>query len=188
MPNKFKPEWGAEESVSTRSIQRVYSEEAGLPFSSELMPKDIYDMASGAREGHQDAAKEAFRKFGEGLGNTISGLLTLIDGIVVIGGGVVSAWEFFAPAMFREIEREYRTFEGSTYPRLPFKVYNLENEEDFDEFAAGQLKTIGIPGTDKTIEIDSQPRVGIATSKIGASKAISLGAYHYANQQLDAIS
>jgi glucokinase len=153
-----------------------------------MMPRDIYDVAAGMKEGHQSAALEAFRRFGEGLGNSVSGLLTLIDGIVVIGGGIVSAWDLFAPAMFEEIERKYQTFDGTVYSRLPFKVFNLEKEEDFDEFAVGQVKTIDIPGSDKTIEIDSLPRVGIAASRIGASKAISLGAYAYANQQLDALS
>jgi glucokinase len=188
VPDKFNTNWGAEESVSTRSIQRVYCEQRGIPFSPELMPRDIYDIATGNREGDRAAATESFRKFGEGLGNAVAGLLTLIDGIVVIGGGIVSAWDLFAPAMFEEIERNYETFDGRVYPRLPFRVFNLENEKDFEEFAKGQVRTIRIPGSEKTMDIDSIPRVGIAASRIGASKAISLGAYAYANQQLDALS
>jgi glucokinase len=188
VPDKFNTNWGAEESVSTRSIQRVYAEVAGRPFSAGLMPRDIYEISTGKSEGDQSAAVEAFRRFGEGLGNAVAGLLTLIDGIVVIGGGIASAWDQFAPAMFQEIERKFETFDGHVYSRLPFKVYNLENEEDFEEFAGGQVRSLGIPGSDKTIDIDALPRVGIGISRIGASKAISLGAYAYANQQMDALS
>jgi glucokinase len=152
------------------------------------MPRDIYEISMGKSEGDQSAALEAFRRFGEGLGNAIAGLLTLIDGIVVIGGGIASAWDHFSPAMFEEIERRFETFDGKIYSRLPFKVYNLENEEDFNEFAVGQVRKLEVPGSERTIDIDALPRVGVGISRIGASKAISLGAYAYANQQMDAWS
>ena len=185
MSNIYNSNWNAEESVSTRSIQRVYCEEEGKVFSAGLMPKDIYDIACGLKNGNKAAALEAFRQFGEGLGNSIANLLVLIDGIVVIGGGITSAWPLFAPAMFNEINREYQTLEGVKFPRLPFRVYNLEDKDVFSEFAAGQIDKLAIPKTNKFIEYDSIPRVAVAKSKLGATTAISLGAYAYANQQLD---
>lgn len=47
-------------------------------------------------------------------------------------------------------------------------------------------RALPIPGTDRTISFDSMKRTGIAVTKIGASKAISIGAYNFALSQIDA--
>lgn len=183
--NKFNPNWNAEESVSTRALQRVYSEKTGSPFSTKLMPKDLYNIAKELMEGDQDAALEAFSEFGEALGSSLANILTLIDGAVVIGGGITSAWDLFSPAMFAELNRKYENFEGIKSSRLPFHIYNLEDSSTFYEFALGNIKELAIPNSNRTIEFDEKPRIGIGISQLGASKAISLGAYTYALQQLD---
>ena len=41
-------------------------------------------------------------------------------------------------------------------------------------------------GSDKTVTYDPMKRTGVCISKLGASKAISIGAYTYALSQLDA--
>ena len=64
------------------------------------------------------------------------------------------------------------------------KVFNLDNEEERDDFFRDYSKTLPIPGTDKTISYDPVPRLAIATSTRGASESISLGAYAYALQQI----
>lgn len=183
--NKFNLNWNAEESVSTRALQRVYAEEAGLNFSQEYMPKDIYNIAKKTKDGNSKAALESFRKFGEALGSSLANILTLIDGIVVIGGGITSAWDLFSPAMFAELNRTYENFNGIKSSRLPFEVYNLEDKSGFNEFACGSIKELAIPNSKKNITYDEMPRIGLGISKLGASKAIALGAYTYALQQLD---
>ena len=182
--NKFDANWNAEESISTRAIQRVYAEVTNLEFDSTLMPKDIAEIAAGNRYGDRQAAIEAFRKFGEALGNSISNILTLIDGIVVLGGGITAAWDYFSPALFKEVNRNYYHFTGAENDRLSFKVFNLEDPEQFKTFALGKVQELSIPGQSTGIEFDSMPRTGIGFSKIGASHAISLGAYAYAIQNL----
>ena len=183
--NSYHPEWNAEESVSTRAIQRVYSEMAGLPPDHDLMPKDISDIALGKREGMKEAAVESFRQFGQGLGNSICNVLVLIDGIVVLGGGITASWDLFAPAMFTEINRNYKDPQGSSSARLSIKVFNLEDDTGFREFTTGGEKEIIVPGSNRKVWFDHDPRTGIGVSKLGASKAIALGAYAYALQQLD---
>lgn len=183
--NKFDSNWNAEESISTRAIQRVYSQEANIPFSDSIKPKDIADIAAGLSKGDQNAAHEAFRQFGEALGSSIANIITLIDGIVVLGGGITAAWEYFSPAMFKEINRNYLHFTGAKNERLSFKVFNLENHDQFSTFALGKVDKLSIPGEDKIVEFDSMPRTGIGYSKLGASYSIALGAYTYALQQLD---
>lgn len=182
--NKFNPNWNAEESVSTKAIQRVYASKAGIDFSSELMPKDIFKIAKGTKTGNQSAAIEAFKQFGEALGSSISNISTLIDGIIVIGGGITAAWELFAPAMFGEINRKYENFDGIKSSRLSVKVYNLEDKNVFKEFALGKIKELKVPGSNRFVKYDDIPRIGIGVSKLTASKAIALGAYAYAIQKL----
>lgn len=182
--NKFNTHWNAEESISTRAIQRVYCNESGIEFNPEIMPKDIADIASSLTDGNKYAAVESFRKFGESLGSSISNILTLIDGVVVLGGGITAAWDHFSPAMFKEINRKYYTLNGIKNERLSFKACDLESIAQFHDFAMGKVEKISIPGN-STIEFDSMPRTGIGFSKLGASHSISLGAYTYALKQLD---
>lgn len=183
--NPFNHNWNAEESVSTRAIQRVYAEQAGLSFNNKLMPKDVYDIAKGTQEGNASAAKYAFAQYGMALGAAICNVITLIDGIVVIGGGLSASWDLFAPAMFQEINRQLENFKGEKNDRLSFKVFNLEDPNIFDEFAHGETKTLNIPGTDKTIQYDALHRSGVALSKLDGSFATALGAYAFALQKLD---
>lgn len=183
--NPINPGWNAEESVSTRAIQRVYSQYSGIPVSGKLMPKDIYQIAKGTRDGDAAAATRSFAEYGKALGASICNVLTLIDGIVVIGGGLSAGWALFAPAMFTEVNSKTENFKGETASRLSLKVFNLQDPTVFDVFARGEIKKIQIPGTDKTIEYDALQRSGIALSDLDGSLAISLGAYAFALQHLE---
>ena len=182
--NRNNPKWNAEESVSTRAIQRVYAHHACLDFDPALMPKDIYDIAHGKQEGNRDAAKQAFSVYGENLGHAIANIVTFVDGIIVLGGGIVSAWDLFSDAMFNELNRNIENFKGEPSPRLSYRVYNLEDKSVMDEFAKGKGKILQVPGTSQTVEYDALARVGVGISKIGGSAAISLGAYAFAQEAL----
>ncbi|MDZ7742187.1 MAG: ROK family protein [Bacteroidota bacterium] len=182
--NKFNSTWYAEESVSTRAIQRVYAEVGGFEFDDSLMPKDIYEIALEKKAGEADAAKTSFRVFGEALGSSIANISTLVDGIIVLGGGITAAWELFAGAMFTELNRWLKDFRGNEFQRLPFEVYNLEKQEDFARFASGQVKELKVPGSGRTVQYDSNQRTGIGLSMLGASKAVALGAYAFALEAL----
>jgi glucokinase len=182
--NRFNPAWNAEESVSTRAIQRVYCEKAGLDFPTSLMPKDIHDIAAGKVPGNREAAFHAFRTFGEALGNSVANMLTLIDGIVVIGGGLTAAWDLFAPSMFSEINRQYENTLGEQYARLSVKVFNLEDESAFGEFANGSVKPLRIPSSERVVVYDELQRAGIGLSKLSASAAIAIGANAFAVRKL----
>ena len=181
--NKLHPEMNVEESISIRAIQRVYRDSSGD--SAELTPKDIYDIATGERDGDVKAAKKAFAAMGEALGDSLSHLVTLIDGIVVIGGGVAGAYPLIFPAMFDEMNSNYRNFAGDTYRRLVQQPFNLEDESELKKFVQGAAKEISVPGSDKKVKYDPLARTGVGISKLGASKAISVGAYAYALNAID---
>lgn len=172
-----------EESVGIAAIKRLYSEFSG-DYTTVLTPKDICEIAYEQREGDVDAAKKTFAEMGEEAGDTIAHAITLIDGLIVIGGGLTGASEFFMPAFMAEMNGMIGKLDGEKFTRLQMKAYNLDDEKELEEFLKGHSVMVTIPGTDKKVPYDSEKRIGIAVSKLGASKAINLGAYAYALSQL----
>lgn len=178
------PERFAEEGISTRAIQRTFLENASGEYVNELMPKDVYDIA--LNESHEDnkVAKIAFELFGKCLGDSLANLLTITDGVAVIGGGLTGAHDLYMPAALKEMNGKCYTADGESLPRLVQKVYNIDNNDEFLEFAADHSTDIKIPGTDKTIKYDPNPRLAVCSSQLGASKAIGIGAYAFALNNL----
>ena len=66
----------------------------------EFSARSIYNLAI---QGNADAQR-IFQRFGQALGILLADLVNILDlDMFVIGGGVVSAWEAFAPKMFAEL-------------------------------------------------------------------------------------
>jgi hypothetical protein len=103
----------------------------------------------------------------------------------VIGGGITAASKYIKPALMQELRSQMRTISGETFDRVQMKVYDLDNEEEFEAFAKGASRDLKVYGTDKTVTYDPQKRIGVMISKIGASTAISLGAYAFALNEID---
>lgn len=183
--NRINPDTNAEEGISIRSIQRVYHEHSGTDNSGNLSPKDIFEIATAKLNGHQEAAREAFRQLGIVLGEVLGNLLTVFDGAVVIGGGLSGAMSLILPAMIDEINSSYTSYTGATYPRLVQKVFNINDPEECAKFLNWEKTDIHVPGSGKTLSYHSEARIPIGLSTIGTSRAISLGAYAYALKQLD---
>jgi len=182
--NPFNSDWNAEEGVSTRAIQRIYAQENASPFSDSLMPGDIFEIAKGLRKGSREAALESFRAYGRSLGGSIANTVSLFDGIVVLGGGISAAWDLFAPEMFGEINRTYMDYRGVSSSRLSYRMFNLEEPGMFNEFTGWTGKDLVVPGSGRRVQYNADPLIGVGLSRIGASKAIALGAYAFALQQL----
>jgi hypothetical protein len=64
-------------------------------------------------------------------------------------------------------------------------VYDLDNEAEFEQFAKGEQRRLKVYGSDREVIYDPQKRIGVTVSKLGASKAISIGAYSFALSMLD---
>ena len=175
--NRFSPQVNAEDVVSTRSVQRVYAEQAGIAYPNELMPKDIYDIAKGLKDGDKKAAVSAYMETGRALGDVVANLFTFTDGIIVIGGGITGARDLYMPALMEELKSDYYPSDTDKLPRLVQSVFNLDNEKEREAFYKDYSKEIEVPGTNRKVTYDPIPRLAIATSRIGASEAISLGAY-----------
>ena len=178
--NKLNPSMNAEEHASIRGVRRIYAREAGIKFKDSPTPKDIYEIAAGFQSGNKTAALTAFKEMAIVTGDAISNAITLIDGLVVIGGGLAGASEIFLPYLIDEMNSSFTSPEGNQFRRLSSNVYNLEDKEQLSQFLKGSTKEIFIYGTDKKIKYDPEMRIGVGISKIGTSKAISIGAYSYA--------
>lgn len=175
-----------EDGVSIRAIQRVYGEWIENP-EHGLEPAEIFEIAEGNREGNQEAAVRAFEKFGEVAGDAIAYAVTLIDGIIVIGGGLTAAHKYILPALFRVLRAKMKTLSGDTLQRLQFDIYNLDEEREFAQFAKGESRELKIYGYDDSIIYDPNKRIGLTISKLGASRATALGAYAFALHKIDQI-
>lgn len=61
----------------------------------------------------------------------------------------------------------------------------MDDEQQFGDFAKNTGHDINVPFSDRTVVYDSCKRTGVATTCLGASRAIALGAYHFAVNQLN---
>lgn len=187
LSQRYTEAYNIEENISIRAVKRVFAELTGIETKDAPTPKEIYDIGVGIAEGDKEAAIEAFRRMGRSLGDALANILTMIDGVAVIGGGVSGARSLFVPAMLEEMRSQNVAPCGKTYNRLAQKVFNLDDEAELAQFCRGEVREIEIPSSKQRITYDPMSRVGVGFSHIGTSKAISIGAYAYALSQLDEI-
>ena len=82
---------------------------------AEFSARSIYNLAI---QGDEDA-RRIFRRFGRALGMLLAGLVNVLNlDMFVIGGGVSSAWDAFAPTLFEEL-RERSLVYAATAPEDP---------------------------------------------------------------------
>lgn len=173
-----------EEGVAVRAVKRVYGELSG-DRDHGFEPKDICEIADGKHAGDQEAAKAAFAELGEIAGDAMATAVSLVDGLIVIGGGITAARKYIMPALLGELRSKLRTLGGDEVARVQSTVYDLDDEAEFAEFARGSMRPLEVYGTGRFVAYDPQKRIGVMISKLGASRAISVGAYAFALSMLD---
>jgi glucokinase len=177
--NKVEPSLNVEQSACIGAVRRVYAREAGIALESAPEPKVIREIALGEAPGNAAAAREAFRSLGEAAGDAIAQAVTLVDGLVVIGGGVSGASPLFLPALVEAMNGVYETPQGPRR-RLFSQAFNLEDPSQRSEFLEGDTREIPVPGSSRTIRFDPTLRVAVGISRLGTSQAVAVGAYAYA--------
>jgi glucokinase len=182
--HKLERDAFAEEGVSIRAVRRAYAAAAGLPLEEAPEPKAIAAIARGEQRGDATAAREAFRRLGEVAGDALANALTLVDGLVVVGGGLSGASPLFLPALVAELNGTISTVDGQRVPRLELRAFNLEDANERDAFLAGEARAIPVPGSDRTVPYDPGKRIGVGVSRLGTSRAVALGAYAFALEAL----
>jgi len=183
--HKKNKDYIAETGVSIRAIKNKYREFSGD--NRELEPGDIFEIAEGNREGNREMAQKAFSELGEIVGDALSHAITLIDGLIVIGGGLSGAAKYILPALIDEMNCQIKNDDGSVFQRLQVKAYDLTNNQELKLFLEGHTTQVKIPGTNQTIPYEAERKTGVWVSKLGTNMAISLGAYAFALHQLDSM-
>jgi len=177
--NAFATDAFAEESISARAITREYFGESGKD-PVDMTPYDVYQIALGDKPGDKHAALASFKKFGYALGVCLADIITIVDGLVVVGGGLSQAWQLFAPEMLSYLNGSISDLKGNKMSRLVMNVWDLENKSTMDSFIHGQNKQVKVPFSGKQLNYDPLKRTGVGLSRLGANKAIALGAYGFA--------
>jgi glucokinase len=182
--NKHEPRWNIEEGVSIRAVRRSYAEAAGIALDDAPEPREIDAIARGERPGSREAAVLAFRRMGEAAGDALASAITLIDGLVAIGGGLTGAAAHFLPALVAEMNSSYDTPSGS-FSRMEVKAFDLEDAKERTAFVKGEAALVVVPGSSRKVPYDPLKRIGVGLSRLGTSRAVAVGAYSFALAELD---
>jgi len=107
------------ESGEAPELARAASSDA------EFSAKAVYNLAIQG----DAAAQRIFRRFGRALGILMADLVNVLNlEMYVIGGGVVSGWDAFAPTMFDEMRARSIVY-AATAPEDPLSKDPLGNKE-----------------------------------------------------------
>lgn len=184
MRNKRHPECFSEEGAAIRGVKHAYRKYSGD--SADLTPKDICEIAEGKRPGNQQAARDAFTEMGDILGNQIAEANLVVDGLVVIGGGVSNAHKWFMPALIKELNSTVKCYDNrGEFPRMESKAYDLTDLAQSEQFYAGGSTLVQIPYSDKKVVYNKDKKIGVTLSKLGTSSAVAIGAYSFALNEID---
>lgn len=185
MRNKLYPETSVEDSVSIRGIRHVYARETGIPPEESPSPRVIYDIALGNHPGNKQAALLAYEEFAIVAGDTLANAMTLFDGLVVLGGGLSNAHPLILQKLVDEMNHHFHSISGENLARMEVRALNLEDEQELKEFLRNKSREIKVPFSEKVVQYNPSRYIGVGVSRLGTSKAVSVGAYSFALNQLD---
>jgi glucokinase len=181
--DKLDARMNAEEGASIRAVRKVYAKAVGIPLEQAPEPKTICEIGLGQVEGNVAAAREAFRQMGEVAGDAVAQALTLIDGLVVIGGGISAAAPLFLPALVDAMNGVFER-DGNPMPRLIPHTFNFEDPEQRKSFLKSSAKELTVPGSTRKVFYDPIQRTAVGLSRLGTSESVAIGAYAYALNRL----
>lgn len=184
MRNRLYPDMIAEDGVSKRAVTRVYHENAPED-KRDVNPTEIFQIAEGTMEGNPEAAKKSFTEMGITAAEAVAHALDIVDGLVVIGGGISHSHKYIIPPMVEALNSDIHTMAGAAFPCLQMTAYDLTTDEGMKDFAADGSVLVDVPGFDKKVRYCSDRKVGVTVTTIGTSEAVALGAYTYALSQID---
>ncbi len=111
-----------EQYASANAIMRMAAEAidsgaapdlAAAKSDPEFSPKNVHDLAT---QGDQEARK-IFQRVGRSLGIAVSDLINALNlPMYIIGGGVSSAWQSFAPYLFEELRLRSAVYTATATP------------------------------------------------------------------------
>lgn len=110
----------------------------------EFSAKSIYNLALQGDE----AAQRIFGRFGRALGIMLADIINILNlEMYVIGGGVASAWDAFAPSMFAEV-CERSTIYAATAPDNPLEKQEVVAAQGATPTRRRTIITLALLGSD----------------------------------------
>jgi glucokinase len=188
MRNKINNDLCTDASIGKDKLRNFYAEKTGIDIDDVPAPDVLYRIAKVQAPGDTEAACKAFVEMGYVIGDAIANVACLIDGLVVIGGGISAAAELFMPTIMEELNGQIGHLYDVQLPRMPFRAYYLEDDAAVKVFSKGDQRVITVPQSSKRISYDSLPRIGVGLSTLGVGRATAMGAYVYAVHALDQLS
>ena len=185
MRNRFYKNFDVEESLSIRGIRMEYANSTGVNIASTPGPKEIALIAEGKCPGDRESAIKAYAAFGRAAGDALANAVTLVDGLIVMGGGLSHSYPLFLPSLIEEMNSHYDTLTGQPLDRLEIKAFNLEDAADATLFYTRSAIEINVPFSEHKVIYDPSKKTGIGVSRLGTSNAVSIGAYAFALSKLD---
>jgi glucokinase len=185
MRNRLYPDSSVEDSVSIRGVRRVYAREAGISMEECPNPKDIQEIGLGNGEGNRKAALIAYEELAIVAGDALANTITLLDAPVVIGGGVSGAYQLFLQKLVDEMNASFRSLNGNSLHRMEITALNLENDNELQLFLENKATEITVPFGTRKVSYDPSRFIGVGITRLGTSRAVSIGAYAFALNQLD---
>lgn len=183
--NVRHPYTSVEDTLSIHAIRRMYAEQIAMNPAKAPEPEEIYQIARGKEKGVQPAAREAFLRYGEVLGDALATMITMVDGLVVIGGGISGAYPVFSGAMMDHFNSRFDQLNGKHASRLIQKVYNAERPQEWSGFLQVETKEIPLKENGRAVSYHPQKKLAAGLSRLGTEKAIMTGAYYYALNQME---
>jgi glucokinase len=173
-----------EEGVSIRAVRRAYAEGAGIAVEDAPAPKEIGAIAEGRAPGDAAAARAAFEALGRVAGDAIAQVLTVIDGLAVIGGGLSAAAPLFLPALLAEVNGTLEWYDGRPTPRLLMYACDLSGAEGAAALFGDGPVALPVVGARREVAYEAEKRTGIGLTRLGTTEATALGAYAFALERL----
>lgn len=185
MSNYLDRSMSVEETLSIRGIKKLFAEKTGESIINVPEPFEIYQIGMGEKVGNKEAAIEAWEDFAVVLADAIANAATLVDGNVVIGGGLSGAYPLFLDKTVELLNGNFKKETGETVPRMEVKAFNWHNKTDREAFLKYNPHKIAIPFSDDFMEWEPEKKIAIGISTLGTSQAVALGAYHFAMNHLN---
>ncbi|MFN1833731.1 ROK family protein [Balneola sp. MJW-20] len=182
--NKVFSYTNVEDILSIRAVRRMYAEQIHMDPAKAPYPDEIYRIATDKEEGSREAAVETWYRYGEILGDSLAHINAIVDGVIVIGGGLSGAYPVFSKSMFDELNGFFNSLSGKRFSRSVQKYYNTEKEYFFKKFLKPVQGTATIPGSNREVTYLKEKKIPVGLSRLGSSEGISLGCYYYALEKL----
>ena len=83
----------------------------------------------------------------------------------------------------KTMNEKYTTLNGEKLDRMEVIAFNLE--DNLNAFLQDTSTMINVPFSDEKVNYDPIKKIGVGVSRLGTSKAVSVGAYLFALDKLD---